>query len=111
MARGLTRDVRQAQEQLQQDEALVPPAAHRPVAKEPIRNVANTAGDLNHDSRAAKKTSRSRVQLPDVTGLTNAVNSPAKGNLERYGVRGQGSTEVEGNSINLLFREEKLIAR
>ncbi|KAG8214777.1 hypothetical protein J3R82DRAFT_9913 [Butyriboletus roseoflavus] len=100
MARGLVRDVRQAQEQLQRIDAAVPAVAHRPVVKDgPNRNVADMAGDLNHESRAAKKSSRSRVHLPDVTGLTNAVISPAKGNLDRYGVRGLGSKEVEARLV------------
>lgn len=70
MARGLVRDVRQAQEQ--------------------------------------EKSNRSRIHLPDVTGLTNAVISPAKANLERYSVRGPGSKEVEGN-LTLLYCDENLI--
>ena len=85
MARGLTRDVRDAQEQSNQDHAPVPTT------------------DLNHESRASKKLNRSRLHLPDVTGLTNAVISPAKGNPERYSVRGPPSKEVEGNTSNYSF--------
>jgi len=109
-ARGLVRDVRQAQEQWQQEEAAVPATGSRSVVKDaPNRNVADI-GDPGHENRAAKKPNRNRVHLPDVTGLTNAVISPAKANLERYGVRGAGSKEVEGRSTKLLFREGKLIA-
>lgn len=110
MARGLVRDVRQAQEQWQEEDGAVPVAGHRSVVKDGLnRNVADATSDPNHESRTAKKSNRSRVHLPDVTGLTNAVISPAKANLERYGVRGPGSKEVEGNSIKLLFREGNLI--
>lgn len=108
MARGLARDVRQAQEHSQEDKdkAPVPATRHRPAVKDGAnRNVVDAAGDPNQQTRSAKKSNRSRVHLPDVTGLTNAVISPAKGYLERYGVRGPGSKEVEGNSIKLLFRE------
>ena len=107
MARGLVRDVRQAQEQWQDEDALVPAAGYRAVVKDgPKRhNVADTTSGLNPESRAVKRSNRSRVHLPDVTGLTNAVISPAKANLERYGVRGQGSKEAEGNSTKSLFRE------
>ena len=111
MARGLVRDVRHAQEQWQGEDAGVPAAGFRSVVKDgPNRNVADTTGGLNHESRAAKKLNRSRLHLPDVTGLTNAVISPAKANLERYGVRPTGSKEAEGNSTKSLFREGKLIA-
>lgn len=113
MARGLTRDVRQAQEKWQEDNGPVPAIAPRSIVKDaPNRNVADTAADLNHESRGVKKSNRSRVYLPDITGLTNAVISPARANLERYNVRGPGSKEVEGNSPNVLSREKKrLIAR
>ncbi|KAF8133420.1 hypothetical protein EV363DRAFT_1259120 [Boletus edulis] len=86
MARGLAREVRQAQEE---EDAAILAAAHRSVAKD----------DLGHDGYASKKSNRSRVHLPDVTGLTNAVISPAKANLERYSVRGPGSREVEARLI------------
>ena len=109
MARGLVRDVRQAQEE---EDAAVRTAAHRSVVKEgPNRNLADPTDDLNHDNRASKKSNRNRLHLPDVTGLTNAVISPAKANLERYSVRGAGSKEVEGNSGNLLSGEGELISR
>lgn len=112
MARVLARDVRQAQEQWQENNVPLPMTGHRsPVKDGPTRNVGDTAADLNHESRAAKKSNRSRVYLPDVTGLTNAVVSPAKAHLERYSVRGPGSKEVEGNLTYVLFREGKLITR
>ncbi|KIJ60268.1 hypothetical protein HYDPIDRAFT_117349 [Hydnomerulius pinastri MD-312] len=102
MARGLARDVRQAHDQWQVDDTAedpVPPAstsAHRSMAKDVTnRTVADMTGEINHASRASRKSSRGRVHLPDVTGLTNAVVSPAKGNLDRYAVRGPGSKEVE----------------
>ncbi|KAG6372822.1 hypothetical protein JVT61DRAFT_7229 [Boletus reticuloceps] len=97
MARGLAREVRQAQEE---EDAAILAAAHRSVAKDAlIRNTADTLGHLGHDGSASKKSNRSRVHLPDVTGLTNAVISPAKANLERYSVRGPGSREVEARLI------------
>ncbi|KAI9568343.1 hypothetical protein HD554DRAFT_2328652 [Boletus coccyginus] len=98
-ARGLVRDVRQAQEQWQQEEAAVPATGSRSVVKDaPNRHVADT-GDPDHENRAAKRPNRNRVHLPDVTGLTNAVISPAKANLERYGVRSAASKEVEARLV------------
>lgn len=105
-ARGLVRDVRQAQEE---DVAVT---GHRSVVRDvPNRIVADMTGDLRHEHRTSKKSNRSRLHLPDVTGLTNAVISPAKASVERYSVRGPGSKEVEGNSNNSLFGERKLIPR
>ncbi|KAF8839562.1 hypothetical protein BDN67DRAFT_905345 [Paxillus ammoniavirescens] len=104
MARGLARDVRQAQDQWHSEDAVdaVPASTsvHRPVVKDASnRTVADTTGELHHISRASRRSSRGRVHLPDVTGLTNAVVSPAKANLERYGLRGPGSREVEARLV------------
>ncbi|KAI6101976.1 hypothetical protein EV401DRAFT_2025538 [Pisolithus croceorrhizus] len=78
MARGLTRDVRHAQDLSHSD---------------------YSSGELNHVSRASKKATRGRVHLPDVTGLTNAVVSPAKVVMDRYAVRGLGSRELEARLV------------
>ncbi|KAF9235173.1 hypothetical protein BU15DRAFT_65077 [Melanogaster broomeanus] len=99
--------VRQAQDQWQaedaRDEVVASTSTHRRVAKEGSnRTFADTTGELNHVYRTSRRLSRGRVHLPDVTGLTNAVVSPAKGNLERFGVRGGGSNEVEPRFVTSL---------
>ncbi|KIK80929.1 hypothetical protein PAXRUDRAFT_833216 [Paxillus rubicundulus Ve08.2h10] len=104
MARGLARDVRQAQDQWHTEDAVdaVPAStsARRPIVKDASnRAVADATGEFHHISRASRRSSRGRVHLPDVTGLTNAVISPAKANLERYGLRGLGSKEVEARLV------------
>ncbi|KAG9315545.1 hypothetical protein JVU11DRAFT_3166 [Chiua virens] len=82
MARGLVRDVRQAQVE---HVVPAPAAGYHSVGKEgPTRNTGRRGG---------------RLHLPDVTGLTNAIVSPAKPNLERYSVRSPSSKEVEGRLI------------
>ncbi|KAG1743245.1 uncharacterized protein EDB91DRAFT_1126491 [Suillus paluster] len=123
MARGLAKDVHDAQAE---DAALfqnqsqttttttprVAPAGSRRVStkhhdalKQPLHDVADhSAVDVNVEisqtNRSFRKASRGRVNLPDLTGLTSAVVSPAKANLERYGIKtASSSKEVESRLI------------
>ncbi|KAI6027548.1 hypothetical protein BKA83DRAFT_4230522 [Pisolithus microcarpus] len=78
MARGLTRDVRHAQDVSQADYVVDNEYASHPPSNSrqrdvPHASVADVTGEVNHASRASKKATRGRVHLPDVTGLTNAV--------------------------------------
>ena len=51
-------------------------------------------------SLRSQQTPRGKVHLPDVTGLTSAVESPAKLGLEYYPYRGEDvPREVEGNFV------------
>ncbi|KAJ7707141.1 hypothetical protein B0H16DRAFT_1393382 [Mycena metata] len=63
-ARGLTRDLVEEQQQEQQ-----------PHDRNPFTDIANRVVD---GGDATRRSSKSRVYLPDVTGLTSAVESPAK---------------------------------
>ncbi|KAI6129686.1 hypothetical protein EDD16DRAFT_1823476 [Pisolithus croceorrhizus] len=104
MARGLTRDVRHAQDLSHSDYIVNNEyASHLPSNSRqrdvPHASVADVTGELNHVSRASKKATRGRVHLPDVTGLTNAVVSPAKVVMDRYAVRGLGSRELEARLV------------
>lgn len=117
MARGLAKDVHEAQAE---DAALfqnqsqttttlrAAPAGsrrasmkHHDTMKQPLHDdVDHSAVDVNVEiaqtSRSFRKASRGRVNLPDLTGLTSAVVSPAKANLERYGIKtASSSKEVE----------------
>jgi hypothetical protein len=118
MARGLAKDVHEAQAE---DAALfqnqsqttttttrAAPAGSRRVSmkhhdtlKQPLHDIVDhSAVDLHVEiaqtSRSFRKASRGRVNLPDLTGLTSAVVSPAKANLERYGIKtASSSKEVE----------------
>lgn len=104
MARGLTRDVRHAQDVSQADYVVDNEYASHPPSNSrqrdvPHASVADVTGEVNHASRASKKATRGRVHLPDVTGLTNAVVSPAKVIMDRYAVRGLGSRELEARLV------------
>jgi hypothetical protein len=51
-----------------------------------------------------------QVQLPDVTGLTVAVESPAKGqSYQPYEDTGQGREDDEGHGLHLLTSISSLI--
>ncbi|KAJ7043943.1 hypothetical protein C8F04DRAFT_1361591 [Mycena alexandri] len=63
-ARGLTRDLVEEQQQQQQ-----------PHDRNPFTDIANRVVE---GGDATRRSSKSRVYLPDVTGLTSAVESPAK---------------------------------
>ncbi|KAH7885112.1 hypothetical protein F5I97DRAFT_1882568 [Phlebopus sp. FC_14] len=79
----------------------VSPGTHRSIAKDNMSR-SGTDTDLGHINRPSRKSARARVHLPDITGLTNAVISPAKGNLDRHGIRVQASKEVEARLVNSL---------
>ncbi|KAG0704780.1 hypothetical protein DFH29DRAFT_331029 [Suillus ampliporus] len=122
MARGLAKDVHEAQaedaalfQNQSQTTTTTPRAApagsrrvsmkHHDALKQPLHDVADhSAVDVNVEisqtSRSFRKASRGRVNLPDLTGLTSAIVSPAKANLERYGIKTAGSSkEVESRLI------------
>ncbi|KAI6030806.1 hypothetical protein F5J12DRAFT_310419 [Pisolithus orientalis] len=106
MARGLTRDIRHAQDLSQADNVVDNEHASHPVSTSrqkdnPYASATDMTGELNHVSRASKK-ARGRVYLPDVTGLTNAVVSPAKVVMDRYAVRGLGSRDLEARLVTSL---------
>ncbi|KAG2065035.1 hypothetical protein BDR04DRAFT_1145580 [Suillus decipiens] len=120
LARGLAKDVHEAQAeeaelfQNKSQTTTIPRAApagsrrastkHHDV-KQPLHDaVDHSAVDVNVESaqtsRSFRKASKGRVNLPDLTGLTSAVISPAKANLERYGIKTAGSSkEVESRLI------------
>ncbi|KAL4070019.1 hypothetical protein V8B97DRAFT_1967591 [Scleroderma yunnanense] len=107
MVRGQAKDVRQTLDLSQTEGAVDDEYAYPPVSISrhslgkdiTNRHAADVTGDLNHFSRSSKKSTRGRIHLPDVTGLTNAVVSPAKATLDRYAVRGSGSREVEARLV------------
>ncbi|KAI6042627.1 hypothetical protein EDC04DRAFT_2563903 [Pisolithus marmoratus] len=104
MARGLTRDIRHAQDLSQADNVVDNEHASHPLSTSRQKDVhygsaVDVTGELNHVSRASKKATRGRVHLPDVTGLTNAVASPARIVMDRYAVRGLGSRELEARLV------------
>ena len=123
MARGITKEVHDALAedaesfQNQSHTTTTPravPSGSRRVSskhhepKQPVHDVsdhdpADANAEISQTSRSFRKASRGRVNLPDLTGLTSAVVSPAKANLERYGIKAAGSSkEVEGREFNFI---------
>lgn len=118
MARGITKDVHDAQAEdaeLFRNQSHInttlraAPSTSRRVSsrhhelKQPVQDgvdhgAIDANADMSQTSRSFRKASRGRINLPDLTGLTSAVVSPAKANLERYGIKTAGSSkEVEGS--------------
>ncbi|KAF8802092.1 hypothetical protein BYT27DRAFT_7197143 [Phlegmacium glaucopus] len=85
MARGINKELEATQQQLaseQQAAALVD--------RNPFHDAANQSEPARRPTprkSSLRDTSRGRVYLPDVTGLTSAVDSPAKPGAEYYSYR------------------------
>ena len=114
MVRSHVKDIRQTLD-ISQAEAVVDDQYAYPAvstSRHPFgRDATNwhsgdVTGDPSHVGRSSKKSTRGRIHLPDVTGLTNAVVSPAKAVLDRHPVRGPGSREVEGD-VSLCLRPSR----
>lgn len=101
MARGLAREI----EEEQQEHAEQSRPASAPAGD---RNPFDTSStSLRHPtprraSAMKQQTPRGKVYLPDVTGLTSAVESPAKLGSEYYPYRADGPRESEGAYIIFL---------
>ncbi|KAF9068607.1 hypothetical protein BDP27DRAFT_1326998 [Rhodocollybia butyracea] len=109
-ARGLAREIETANHDANNADSIytnaefssivnefpVPPNPTRgtPAPKRTSQKILNTPRSQN--------ISHSKVQLPDVTGLTNAVESPAKGAFNRHHYPYQGSNEPRDIEVRLL---------
>lgn len=93
MARGITREIEA--EKRQQVEGSRPMSAPPSSGeRNPFHEVRNQKADVTARSilssssrRATKQNSKGKVTLPDVTGLTSAVESPAKFSADYYPYR------------------------
>lgn len=93
MARGITKEIAESQADanrprrasVDKQESAAAPGKYNTVPAR--RNVA----------RADQ--SKSRLVLPDVTGLTMAVESPARLSKDYHSYKGVGSREAEGQSV------------
>ena len=85
MARGINKELEATQQQLVSEQQS---ASH--VDRNPFHDVANQSEPAISFRRptprksSMRDASRGKVYLPDVTALTNAVNSPAKSGAEYY---------------------------
>jgi hypothetical protein len=110
MARGINKELESTQQQLVLDQQSL-------VDRNPFHDVANQSEPSFRRATPRKSsmrdTSRGKVYLPDVTALTNAVNSPARSGTEYYSYgtdnrpRDSEGKDVELNLIDRL--ETKLI--
>ncbi|EEB88726.1 hypothetical protein MPER_13266 [Moniliophthora perniciosa FA553] len=76
---------------------------HKATASSGRREEVTEGGDLNasrHLNASRSNLSKSRIHLPDVTGLTNAVESPLKGMFKHYPYA--GSDEPRETEVRLL---------
>ncbi|RXW21076.1 hypothetical protein EST38_g4784 [Candolleomyces aberdarensis] len=109
MARGITKEITETQSRTRED-------GHRPTSAPPLQQhrkaSANEPPSKQQDAAPAKSNlsrrnfskdlSRSRVVLPDVTGLTAAVESPARLGTTYYPYKGAGSREAEARLLQTL---------
>lgn len=98
MARGLTKEIGEAQFAHYHAES----SRHTPVSAGDKNPIDTRKHSSRHPSFKSHQTSRGKVQLPDVTGLTSAVESPAKLSQEYHPYRGSDAPrEVEGVFSNV----------
>ena len=96
MARGINKELEATQEQLKANKnaAQPPRPASAPVERNPFHDVGNqsTTAPEPRTTRLRRNglrdSSNGKVQLPDVTGLTSAVESPAKPGVGYYPYKG-----------------------
>ncbi|KAH9891935.1 hypothetical protein C8Q73DRAFT_763436 [Cubamyces lactineus] len=109
LARGLAREIEEEADAVLRDKGrqeATPKAYHHSTIaskpkgqRSPLRGAVNTKADRTlHPSTPFK----SRVHLPDVTGLTSAIASPAKVDVEFYGYDPKETTEHEARLIATL---------
>ena len=103
MARGIHKELGVTQQQLVSEHQ-----AAAPVDRNPFHDIANQSEPATSFRRptprksSMRDTSRGKVYLPDVTGLTNAVGSPAKPGVEYYSYRTDNRPrDAEGKGVEL----------
>ena len=102
MARGINKELESTQQQLVLDQQSL-------VERNPFHDVANQSESTAKSFRrptprksSMRDTSRGKVYLPDVTALTNAVNSPARSGTEYYSYGADNRPrDSEGKDVEL----------
>jgi len=88
MARGINKEIEATQQQIASTKHASTPnrPASAPVERNPFHETVPEPSFRNPTPRKSsmKDTTRSRIHLPDVTGLTNAVESPLKPGTQYY---------------------------
>ena len=104
MAKGITREIEAARRaRVQRDtDPDARPYAHSTVRRRhyaqdpPLQEIANQLGAPKPTARLASRHAPKRVHLPDMTGLTSAVESPSRVGLKYLGYDAAGEGEVDG---------------
>ncbi|KAH9912695.1 uncharacterized protein BXZ73DRAFT_56039 [Epithele typhae] len=109
MARGLKRDIAEEADAELQRKGRFPPTEATPKAyhHSTLASKHRRPPNAIHDPKAnrfdkvplAATPFKKTVHLPDMTGLTSAVASPAKVDIEFYGYDPKETTEIEGKHI------------
>lgn len=120
MAKGITREIeaaRRARSQrdrdLDTDAREAKPYAHSTVRRRdyaqevPLKEIANQLGGTPRPAMrmTPRSVSMKRVHLPDITGLTSAVESPSRVGLKYLGYDAVGEGEVDGKFCLCLIHE------
>ncbi|KAF9474531.1 hypothetical protein BDN70DRAFT_996996 [Pholiota conissans] len=99
MARGIHKELEETQEQLNRHQAAASSAplarpASAPAERNPFHDTPQPGRGGNTSARrdlnSSTNTTKGRIHLPDVTGLTAAVESPAKPGMEYHKYAGNG---------------------
>lgn len=106
LAKGITREIEAARRPRIQRDPETQPYAHSTVRRRdygqdvPLKEIANQLGGTPRLTTrlTPRSVSMKRVHLPDITGLTSAVESPSRVGLKYLGYDAPGETEVDGQS-------------
>ena len=108
MARGLAKDIdKQGQrdnERLEQGEVPDVKGTRTDSNKIPLRSIISELQDPQVPLRTDQlpsPCSRKKVQLPDITGLTSIVASPAKPGLEYVPYHAKDTVELDGEYFQI----------
>ena len=105
MAKGITKDIEATQQHMYSSHRLatsssrpvsVPPFERNPFHDEPETVPAHPRVQQASRRSSLKDTTKSRVYLPDVTGLTSAVESPLRNGAKYYPYRTDKPRDAEG---------------
>jgi len=111
MAKGITKDIEATQQHIFSSHRLassstrpasVPPFERNPFHDEPEAVPVHPRVPQASRRSSLKDTTRSRVYLPDVTGLTSAVESPLRNGAKYYPYRTDKPRDIEGKSLDLI---------
>jgi HAMP domain-containing protein len=106
MAKGITKDIEATQQQILSNRLASSssrPASAPPVERNPFHDEHDTVSTRPRMPASRKSslrdTTKSRIYLPDVTGLTNAVESPLRPGANYYPYKAERPRDSEGKYL------------